>query len=59
MTAAMSSSIWNEILQWGGVLVLFVFALGFTLGWFGGKKHKGCHGCDLKDTCLKNRHNRK
>lgn len=47
------SDLMNNILQWGGVVVLFVFALGFTLGWFGGKKKSACHSCELKDKCSK------
>lgn len=45
--------LWNNILQWGGVILLFVFALGFTLGWFGSKKKSGCDSCDIRDKCSK------
>lgn len=47
------SELMNNILQWSGVVLLFVFALGFTLGWFGGKKKSGCESCGIKDKCSK------
>ncbi len=44
----------NQILQWAGIVLLLIIALGLTFGWFG-KKQTGCNCCEFKDKCEKNK----